>query len=38
MMLADSPETSAALGSNLIIYGPLGNGKTALMEWALKEA
>ena len=28
----------AAGGSDVIIYGPRGNGKTALMEWALRQA
>lgn len=30
--------SNAAPGSDIVIYGPRGNGKTALLEWALREA
>ena len=34
----DRLQNNAAPGSDVIIYGPRGNGKTALLEWTLREA
>ncbi len=36
--LLDGLADRQQVGNDLILYGPRGNGKTALMEWALREA